>query len=191
MIIGIDLDGVLYDTEHWLRTYGELYDIEKHGQGMIDITNIRMSGRYDWDIPIRAEFFERYLAYAQINAPLFVGARQVIDQLRADGHKIVIITGRGSNNQPEIDRTLARLADDGIVYDSIHFGLYNKLQTCLDEKLDVMIDDLTRNIEELSQGGVPCIYVKYLSAKKIDSPLVTEVSNWGEIYRELLKMMHA
>ena len=50
MKIGIDLDGVVIDSETTFRTYEEIFDIEVlQGSHLIDREEPKFQNRYDWN----------------------------------------------------------------------------------------------------------------------------------------------
>ena len=54
--IGIDLDGVVFDSEKLFRVYAELYDIlELHQNGIIDNREVKFQDRYNWTKDIKNE----------------------------------------------------------------------------------------------------------------------------------------
>jgi len=57
MNIGIDLDGVILDTENWFRTMSHFFDVEIDGKGEVDKTKVKVQERMQWN---NGEF-ERFL----------------------------------------------------------------------------------------------------------------------------------
>ena len=49
MKIGIDLDGVVIDSETTFRVYEEIFDMDfLHGNNLIDKSEPKFQSRYDW-----------------------------------------------------------------------------------------------------------------------------------------------
>ena len=47
--IGLDLDGVVFDSETTFRTYEELFDIEKNQNKLVDKSEPKYQKRYSWN----------------------------------------------------------------------------------------------------------------------------------------------
>ena len=61
MKIGIDLDGVIFDSERWYRVYSELYDIlELKRNSIIDNKEVRFQERYNWTEEEKQEYLNKY-----------------------------------------------------------------------------------------------------------------------------------
>lgn len=62
MRIGIDLDGVVFDSEKEYRVYSELYDmIELKQNSKINNKELNFQDRFDWTQEQCIEFFNKYL----------------------------------------------------------------------------------------------------------------------------------
>lgn len=187
MVIAIDLDGVVFDTEDYFRTYSQLYDINTVNNGLIDSSEMDVHKRYGWDNSIADKFYNEYTELVLNKAPIRPGAKYVIDQLKKQGHRLVCITLRGYYRQCEIDVTEKRLKQEGIEFDKIYYKEHHKLETCLCEKVDYMIEDNAKNILSLVNGGIKCLHFRGVGLKKVDDPNVTEVQNWAQILEILTK----
>ena len=103
MKIGIDLDGVVFNTETYFRTYGELFDIKIGGKGMINPTELKVRKRYDWSKQERQQFLDEVVTEVEKTAPLMPYAKEVLATLKQAGHKLVVITSRGYLYDEEIE----------------------------------------------------------------------------------------
>lgn len=185
MKIGIDLDGVVFNTEMLWSTYAELYDcIELNRNSVITKEEPRFQERYDWSDKDKEAFLDKYADITEFD--LMPGAKQVIKMFKEDGHELVVITARGAiSNQKEGASIAARkLEDEGIKFDRYYWKQSEKLDVCKMEKVDVMIDDNYHICETLKEAGIPVIYFNSLSRKHLEEKDgLREVSNWGEAYR--------
>ncbi len=187
MNIGIDLDGVLFDTENWFRTYATFYNAEHFKCKEVDREELYFQKRYLWSKEQESEFYEDCYRQIEREAPLMPYAKMVIDKLKNQGHKLYIITRRGHSFSDEIPITETRFKEEGLVFDGYYFGTENKAEICKNLKIDLMIDDLYENIESVSLAGIKCLYFRDLVLKRFeDNALVHEVRNWAEIYCEVL-----
>ena len=61
MKIGIDLDGVVIDSETTFRTYEEIYDIDiLKSNNLINREEPKFQSRYNWTTEQQKEFIEKY-----------------------------------------------------------------------------------------------------------------------------------
>ena len=184
MNIGIDIDGVLLDTENYFRVMADINDIENFGnQGVINPNELKIEDRMNWSRETFEKFIDDYMYTAMERAPLMVGVKGILPRLRALGHRLIVITARGKYTEKEVEIAQTVFKREGLEFDDIKFRSMNKLPVCLDEKIDYMIDDMYSNVMQLSDGGVKCLYFRGVGRKKIDRQNVTEVHTWGDVYR--------
>ncbi len=188
MKIGIDLDGVLFDSERYYRARGELFDIENGGKGELNYHSQDVCAVYDLTGEKRERFLDLYLDQIQLESPFMSCAVEVIKKLQQEGHKLVIITARGALAENEIDISMKRFEEAGLKFDGLFFRSSDKAKVCQDEKVDVMIDDNLKHIKAVAAGGIKCLFYRELWVEKYDNENVIEVKNWGEIYRNILKL---
>ena len=61
MKIGIDLDGVVIDSETTFRTYAEIFDIDiLKGNNLIDREKPKFQERYNWTEEQENEFMKKF-----------------------------------------------------------------------------------------------------------------------------------
>ena len=188
MIIGIDFDGVLFDTESFFRTYAEIFDIMHNGTGMVACDELRAEKSYAWGKDMFDEYIQGCLLESEKKAQIMPYAKEIIDMLISEGHSFVGISSRGILDKEEIEITKERLKSEGIVLKKILFCQSDKLKACLDEKVDVMIEDFYDIVDKLSDNGITCLYFKDIVTKSFEKDNVVEVKNWGEVYRAILKL---
>lgn len=76
MRIGIDLDGVVIDTETTFRVYEEIFDIDiLQGDNLIDIEEPKFQARYSWTKDQEDEFIKKYFLKVSKESPLMAGFR--------------------------------------------------------------------------------------------------------------------
>ena len=185
MKIGIDLDGVVFNTEMLWSTYAELYDcLELNRNSVITKLEPRFQERYDWTEQEKNDFLDIYADITEFD--IMPGAKQVINMLKDDGHELVVITARGSvTNQKENASVAAqKLENEGIKFDKYYWKQREKLDICELENVDVMIDDNYHICEAIKEVGIPVIYFNSSNRKhREDKDGLKEVANWGEAYR--------
>jgi len=188
MNIGIDLDGVIFDSEKWFRVESCFYNEKLNDKDMINPEEIKAFKRYDWSKEQENIFLQEVLIEIEKNAPLMYKAKEVIDYFQSCGHKIYIITSRGLVFPEEIKISLDRLKCEGINYEKFIHSTEDKERVCSELGIDVMIDDYYDFAKKISEHGIKCLYFRGDTLKTINHPNVIEVRNWGDIYIEIKKL---
>ena len=112
-------------------------------------------------------------------------------RLKEQGHTFIVITARGLTPDGKFmkemeDNARELLNKNGIVFDKYYWKQKDKLNVCLEENIDVMIDDDWRIIKKLSDNGIKTLYFRDTNLKKLEeTDYICEVNNWGEIYRKI------
>ena len=192
MKIGIDLDGVVFDSEQTFRTYEEIFDIEKNQNKLINKEEPKFQGRYSWTLEEQKEFSKYYLEVSQ-NRPLMSGFKKVYELLKDKNIEFIVITSRGITPEGEFMKSMEEdalriLKENNIIFDKYYFKQKNKLEVCIKENIDYMIDDDYKIIEQLSNNNIKTIYFRDVGLKKLEeNKYIKEVNNWGDIYRFLIE----
>ncbi len=157
MRIGIDIDGVLTNVEEFEIDYGSKYLYES---GMFNkvINNIDFKKEdLNIDENIGKEVWSKAI-YDYIEIPPRNFAGEIIKKLKEKGNIICIITNRSSNLSycditPERMKEIVIkwLKDNSIYYDELIFANGDKTAFIITNKIDVMIEDNPRNIQEISK----------------------------------------
>lgn len=96
MKIGIDLDGVVIDSETTFRTYEEIFDIDTiKGNNLINREEPKFQARYNCTEEQKQEFIEKYFLTVSKESNLMSGFIGVYNLLKKQGHEFVVITARG------------------------------------------------------------------------------------------------
>ena len=83
MKIGLDLDGVVLDTEKQFRNEAELYDILKLNRNSTKDQSAQWAqDRYKWADDEKNEFIEKYLIEGTKKSHIMPGAKEVIELLK-------------------------------------------------------------------------------------------------------------
>ena len=185
MKIGIDLDGVVIDTEKTFRTYEEIYDIDTlNGNNIVNKEEPKFQARYNWTTEQENEFMDKYFLKASRETNLMSGFLAVHNLLKEQGHEFVVITARGALLESMKEDAERILEENNVKFDKYYWRVQDKLEICQKEKVDVMIDDDWRIIKRLSENGVKTLYFRDTNLVKLEeNEYVKEVNYWGEIYR--------
>ena len=174
MRIGIDLDNTICNTSEIVNKLAEEYALEKN----IDINSIFE------DEELKEDFFFKYTIDIFTDVSIKDNVSEVINRLKDKGHKFYVITARSNYFiKKEIDvlePTNKWLNKHNIVVDKIITNSYGptKAKACLDEQIDLMIDDDLYNCQIIRDAGIKCLLFddinKYDESNKVTSWLEIE-----------------
>lgn len=154
MNIGFDIDGVLTDFEKFVIDYGSkyLHKIPKNYDGL------EISEVFDVDRSVENLFWKEMIYEYATSYKSRSNSDKLFHKLKADGHKVYIITNRCTNlsycdiSIKEMKNLVKNWLDnEGIIYDEIIFNkTKSKLLTCQKLDIEVMVEDQLDHITELS-----------------------------------------
>lgn len=191
MKIGIDLDGVVIDSETTFRTYEEIFDIDVlKGNHLINKEEPKFQARYNWTNEQEKEFIEKYFLIVSKESNLMSGFIGIYNLLKEQGHEFVVITARGGFVKEMKDDAIRLLEENNIKFDEYYWNVDDKLEICKNEKVDIMIDDDWKIIKRLAENEVKTLYFRDTNLMKMEeNKFIKEVNNWGEIYRYIKEML--
>lgn len=190
MKIGIDLDGVVIDSETTFRTYEEIFDIDiLKGKHLINKKEPKFQTRYNWTKEQEKEFIEKYFLTVSKESNLMSGFRAVYNLLKKQGHEFIVITARGGFVKEMKDDAIRLLKENEIEFDKYYWKIENKLEICKKENVDIMIDDDWRIIQNLADNKIKTLYFRDTNLVELEeNEYIKEVNNWGEIYRKIYNL---
>ena len=185
MKIGIDLDGVVIDSETTFRTYEEIFDIDfLNGNNLIDRKEPKFQSRYNWSTEEEKEFINKFFLTVSKESNLMSGFIGVYNLLKQQGHEFVVITARGGFIKEMKDDAIRVLEENNIKFDKYYWNIDDKLEICQKEKVDIMIDDDWKIAKKLSENNIKTLYFREYPCYELEkNEYLKEVHNWGEIYR--------
>lgn len=147
MRIGIDVDETLTDTE---KSFNDV--IKKY--------NIDFKKKYsdEWTKEERDYLLTDYCEEIISNAKLKKGAKEALDILKSKGHELIIITARCNRYSNLIEKiTYDLIKDNNLKIDEIYFDDRTKSALAKRLKIDLMIDDSKKIIENMKKENIDCI----------------------------------
>lgn len=185
MKIGIDLDGVVIDSETTFRTYEEIFDIDVlKGDNLVNKEEPKFQARYNWTEEQEKEFIEKNFLTVSKESNLMSGFIGVYNLLKEQGHEFIVITARGGFIKEMKDDAIRLLNENNIEFDKYYWKIEDKLEICKKENVDIMIDDDWKIIKKLADNQIKTLYFRDTNLMKLEeNEYVKEVNNWGEIYR--------
>lgn len=179
MRIGIDIDDTVTNTWNDLIPYYSLWF-------NIPENDLKKSKPY-YD-PIKYlytldEFYEEVLPLYEGIVPyvsLRKNAKMVINKLHNLGHKIIFISARGKGYIDSYSLTKDYLDKNGIYYDKIIVGIEDKGKVCLDEKIDLFIDDSYKHCKEVYDVGIDVLMADNYFNKEYNE--FKRIDDWIQVY---------
>ena len=112
---------------------------------------------------------------------------QVINKLKDEGHKIIIITARWNEEYCNSENLSKEwLKKHNIPYDKIYIGAESKKEIAVQEKLDLFIDDSIKNCREITNENIKCLlFASKVNLKNEESKNFEIVKSWDDIYRKI------
>jgi len=185
MIIGIDIDNTITHTTEMIMHYARIFGQERGLNTIPDPSYYYLEDALGWDKETADEFLSLYLGRIYAEMQPKEQAIEVIRGLKRE-HEVILITSR--NRQfPQVEEvTVNWLAQNGIVYDrlilnttsNMHF--FSKLAVCLENQVEVMIEDHYELVSEISPI-IPVIMFEYPYNRHLSSDNIIRVKHWNEV----------
>ena len=189
MRIGIDLDDTITKTDEILFKYAKMYNEEEKILFKINRGEWDWNKAFGWDEEKCEAFFSRYLKKIFEEAEIKENAKEKINALKDDGNKIIIITARDTKSLKEVHKVCENwLINNKLNVDKIVVDGEDKAQKCLENKIDIFIDDNICNCENVYNNlKIPVLLMNGRYNKDYQNPKIKRVYNWNEIYNEICK----
>ena len=192
MRIGIDLDGVLTDLGRFVADYGTKFCYENNIECTLKEDEYDEGKALGISYEYVEKFWNKYLPYYAMEYNTREFASEVISQLKKQ-NEIYIITARNEEGFTKEFyghmQVIVRkwLENNKIEYDKLIFTEGSKLPYCVDNKIDVMIEDSPRNIIEIS-STIPVLCFDNPYNKTIEGKNITRIYSWYDILNKIEKM---
>ena len=195
MNIGIDIDGVLLDLERFAIDYGTKFCIEENLDIKINIQEYWEGLKFNWTEEQENKFWNKYIIKYFKQYPPREFASEIIKKLKKEGNKIYIITARNEEGLPPEEYgksqeiTKAWLNENNIEYDKLIFTPDSeKLEQCLKNNVEIMIEDSPTNIKNISEK-IPVIKYNCSYNENILGKNIITTYSWYQIYDIINKKM--
>ncbi|MEG1494909.1 MAG: hypothetical protein RR047_00415 [Bacilli bacterium] len=190
MRIGIDIDGVLTDIAKYEIDLGTKYFCNQQ-VSIVDSKAYFTKDMFNITKEMDNQFWASIIYDYIESEPPRKFASEIIKKLKNLGHEIYLITARSSElnmSQEEIQSlTLTWLKENDIYYDKIIFSPEDKLEVCLDNKIDLMIEDKPENIKDIS-SKIPVIVFDSNYNETCLGPNIIRCYSWYDIYIKIITM---
>lgn len=129
MRIGLDIDETMTNTDKFIDKL-----LKKVLKG-----NRKLIFEYENEI---SDCIKQNVDYIFANVKLKKNAKSTINYLKQQGHEIYIITARNNSVSESVEQTtLNYLREKQIEYDKIFFGCHDKKSICVENNVEIMLDD--------------------------------------------------
>lgn len=174
MHIGVDLDNTILDaTSSYLHFYNKASGLSFTPEDVNDFYFYRL---YGWDDTEREKIYHKYGHDIHWNSSPYTMAVEILRELFIQ-HHISIITARPLLFR---DVTMGWLEHNGVKYHNLVFT-ENKLQECMDSKVDVLIDDAPHYANEFKLRNMPVILFEQPYNASVKGDLVYRATSWLEV----------
>ncbi len=181
MRIGIDIDNTITDTLPVFIRYCKKYNEEIVKRNIpMNETGFNITTLYDWTQEEKDDCFLKYIDEAREQVEVKPNAKKIIQKLKKEGNSIYIITARKRGIMDPYETTLKFLQKNGIEYDEFVVQK-DKKQYCIDNNIDILIDDEEKNINLVSEI-IPVIAFEYIHNASCKGKNIIKVKTWDEAY---------
>ena len=193
MRIGIDIDGVLTDIEQWQLDMGGKFFFEKYNKKIENANGYELKEIFDVYEKLDDEFWREYLYDYAENEPARKYTDEVTKKLKEDGNEIYIITARfltdkDNENGKRMRNTVTNwLKKYNIYYDKIIFSPEEKLDICLKNNIELMIEDKVDNINKISKY-IPVICFDARYNQECKGKNIYRCYSWYDIYTKIARI---
>ncbi len=185
MKIGVDIDNVISNFNEVLLEEFLNHDKELRNNGIINNDVYITRGMFDWSKEELEEFYCNNIERIAKSLNVLENAPEYIKKLKEEGNEIYIISGRDNGEYPNpYKMTFDWLNKYNIIYDKLiltnAYDSLEKAKICLENKIDIMIDDSTRILLEVNNSGITSLLMDTPYNRKEN--YLKRVYNWKEIY---------
>ncbi len=191
MKIGIDIDGVLTDLEQFQYNECAKYVKLNYNKNIVNPYGYDSKDIFDITKEEDDNMWKYFYKLYNLDYKARKYASEVIKKMKEEGAIIYIITSRDNTTREDKEGFLARknvvkwLSKNKIPYDKIiytnDYSSQNKLNACINNNIDIMIEDKKENIESISEKiKVICFNANYnLDCKGKN---IIRCYSWYDIY---------
>lgn len=194
MNIGIDIDGVLTDLEKAIIDFGTKMSVEEKWPIKIDVSKYWEVEALEWTQEQADKFWNKYLVEYVVESKPRMFSEEIIEMLKKEENNIYIITARNEYGMPPEyygkmqELTREWLKNQDIKYDKLIFARDSeKLHQCIENNVEIMIEDSPNNIEDISKK-IKVIKFDCQYNKQVNGENIITAYSWYHIYDIIKKI---
>ncbi len=191
MIIGIDIDDTIADTNEMIFNYAQEYTINVLKKEPILRDGTCNTHKYvqffhDWKEGDDIQFFNEYYERVISNIKPKTLAVEYLQKLHEDGHKIVLITARWETDKFDVRKTTEEwVKNNNVPCDKLIINAENKLIAAQNENIDLFIDDSFSNCQMVSKSGIKTFLMDTRANSGLKDENIERVFSWPHIYMKI------
>jgi uncharacterized HAD superfamily protein len=182
--VGFDVDNVIVQSFGALQEYIRQNNIYFTDD---DYKALSLGVRSNHEVPegiVSSErvddFMDNHYVKFSDNLELMPGIVEAMAYIRKLGHTATIITARGDNVYPNAEASTKSYLDrKKISYDNILFNSHNKATACLENGIEILVDDSLSTCIKASQAGIRAVL--FASDLYKDSGFEPMLNNWLDL----------
>lgn len=192
MKIGIDIDGVITEIARFTGDYGIKFCYDNNIEYTIKDDEYDETKALGITEEQAEKFWNTYLEFYATKYPARSFASEVIKKLKQN-HEIYIITARNEDGLPRESYGRMQefvkkwLIDNDICYDELIFSVGSKLPYCLENEIDIMVEDSPQNVKDIS-SKIPVLCFDNSYNKHIEGKNITRVYSWYDVLNKIEKL---
>lgn len=184
MKIGIDIDNVITNTNEYMIEKAKKYNIENNIDTKMKEDAISIKEMFSWTDEINKDFENKYLRQMNKEVSCKKNVQEILFKLKEDGNQIILITRRGKEHYPDCrEITLEWLKENKILYDKFISDICEKGKKCVEENIDIFIDDEPLHCNQVRNEGIEVLMFTSIFNKKINK--YDRINNWNELYNKI------
>ena len=198
MRIGIDIDDTLAESDMVMFDLAQKYQIEelKKEIPILDrgsnTGHIYLKELFQWSDKEEWDFWDEYYAdFLQQVRPKTL-AKEYLERLKQDGHTIFLITARFHDPKlkPVDEITKEWIQKYQIPCDTLIVDAVNKMEICMSNQIDIMIDDSVNNCIKIAECGIQTLLMdtKNNCRVEVQNKNIKRIYSWPHIYQEITKI---
>ena len=180
MRIGIDIDDTITDTwSYMVPIYSQVFNIpvEELSNSLPYYNSVK---KLNLTVEEYFKIMQPYYEENALNIPIKNDAKEVINALKKEGHKIIFITARGKMYREPVSITEVYIEKNGIMYDKLITNATDKAVICKNENIDLFIDDSYKHCLSVSSVGIKVLMYNANYNKNIKE--FNHIASWNEVY---------
>ena len=152
MNIGIDIDDTISNTAESFFKYGKKFNEERNIKHTIMPKEWDFDKAFGWDEEQAHDFLKTYLEELFIGLEPKEGAVEIINKLKEEGNKIIVITARSVDHLENVHQICKEwLRRHNINVDKIETDGKDKALKCKENNIDIFIDDRCISLRKCTQ----------------------------------------
>lgn len=184
MRIGIDIDNVITNSNEYLIEKAREYNKDNNINVIEKQEPDSIKDMFSWTEEIYRNFNKKYVKSMNTYVKVKEGVIETLKKLKSNGNEIILITRRSEQHYIGcVNITKKWINENKIIYDKLITDVFDKGQKCLEEKIDIMIDDEIFNCDSVNKKGIEVLLYDSIFNKKNND--YQRIYDWNQLYQVL------